>query len=104
MPDVPYHPQVQPIIDMLNAAPAVEYPDNEQRVASSRAGYAGWLGMNGPGPEISEVQDVKIPSAAGPIPARVYRPTTRDGAPIVVFFHGGGFVVGSMDAFDGVCR
>lgn len=104
MAEVPYHPQVQPIIDMLNAAPVAEHPSEDERVASSRLGYAGWLGMNGPGPEISEVRDIKIPGEDGPIPARVYRPTEDANAPVVVFFHGGGYVVGSMDAFDGVCR
>ena len=106
MPEVPYHPQVQPIIDMMNgtAASATEPLTDAQRLATAREGYAGWLSMNGPGPEVSEVGDITIPGRDGPIPARVYRPTTDDNAPVVVFFHGGGMVIGSMDAFDGVCR
>ena len=106
MPDVPYHPQVQPVIDMINAgsAEAAEPANDAERVVGARAGYVGWLSMNGPGPEISDVTDISIPGEDGLIAARAYRPTTANDAPIVVFFHGGGMVVGSMDAFDGVCR
>ena len=106
MPDVSYHPQAQTIIDMINAGAASSTSLDEQPVESARAGSVGWWSLNGPGPEISEVRDVAIPSLTGsaPIPARVYRPTENAAAPVVVFFHGGGMVIGSMDAYDGVCR
>ncbi|MBA2608351.1 MAG: alpha/beta hydrolase [Actinobacteria bacterium] len=106
MPEVGYHPQAQTIIDMFNAGSAEQPPsDQTERVAGARAGYAGWYGINGPGPEISEVRDVLMLREEGPpIPARVYKPTEDDNAPIVVFFHGGGMVLGSMEVFDGVCR
>lgn len=107
MPDVPYHPQAQTIIDMINAggAAAAAPADENERLLASRAGYSGWWSMNGPGPEISEVRDVQMLRDDGPpIPARVYRPTENPDAPIVVFFHGGGMVIGSMDDYDGTCR
>ncbi len=105
MPDVAYHPQAQTVIDMINGGTASAPPVTEQPLDAVRIGYAGWFGMNGPGPELSEVRDVAMLRDEGPpIPARVYRPTERDDAPIVVFFHGGGMVIGSMDIYDGVCR
>ncbi len=105
MPEVAYHPQAQTIIDMINSGAAAAPPMDEQPIDGVRMGYAGWFGMNGPGPEISEVRDVMMLRDEGdPIKARVYRPTERDDAPIVVFFHGGGMVIGSMDIYDGVCR
>ena len=105
MPDVPYHPQAQTIIDMLNAGSADAPPMRDQPPEGARAGYGGWYAMNGPGPEISEVRDVQMLRDSGPpIPARIYRPTEDPNAPIVVFFHGGGMVIGSMDVFDGVAR
>jgi acetyl esterase len=50
--------------------------------------------------------DITVPGAAGPRAARVYRPSgaKRDRAPGLVFFHGGGFVIGSIESHDGVCR
>lgn len=51
------------------------------------------------------VDDIHVAGAAGPITARIYRPQScRANAPALVFYHGGGFVIGSLDSHDGVCR
>jgi acetyl esterase len=59
-------------------------------------------------PELKSVKPLTIPSPAGPIPARIYTPTSlrkTDGlAPCLVFFHGGGWVIGDLDSHDVVCR
>jgi acetyl esterase len=59
-------------------------------------------------PELQSVAPLSIPAPHGAIPARVYRPMKlrdRDGlAPCLVFFHGGGFVIGNLDSHDVVCR
>ncbi|HUR76740.1 MAG TPA: alpha/beta hydrolase [Acidimicrobiales bacterium] len=104
MPEVAYHPQAQTIIDMINAGASTSTSFDDQSVESTRAGYTGWWALNGPGPEISEVRDIAIPREGGSIPARVYRPTENSSAAIVVFFHGGGMVIGSMNDYDGVAR
>jgi acetyl esterase len=51
-------------------------------------------------------EDRMIPGAEGPRRARVYTPQRRSGelAPGLVFFHGGGWVVGSIESHDGICR
>jgi acetyl esterase len=58
--------------------------------------------------ELQSVQPLAIPSPAGSIPARLYTPKTlrRTGglAPCLVFFHGGGWVIGDLDSHDVVCR
>jgi acetyl esterase len=59
-------------------------------------------------PELESIKPLTIPSPAGPIPARIYTPTSlrkADGlAPCLVFFHGGGWVIGDLDSHDVVCR
>lgn len=59
-------------------------------------------------PEIESTKALTIPSPAGAIPARLYTPKTLrtfDGlAPALVFFHGGGWVIGNLDSHDVVCR
>ena len=59
-------------------------------------------------PELKSVQPLAIPSPAGSIPARVYTPVrlreSNGLAPCLVFFHGGGWVIGDLDSHDVVCR
>jgi acetyl esterase len=57
------------------------------------------------GPQIHVgISDVSIPGPAGDIPARHYRPASTDPAPLLVFFHGGGWVIGDLDTHDALCR
>ena len=51
-------------------------------------------------------EDRTIDGPAGPIPIRVYRPATEPGSPppLVVYIHGGGWVVGDLDSYDGIAR
>jgi acetyl esterase len=59
-------------------------------------------------PELDNVQPLMIPSPTGSIPARIYTPKhlrKADGlSPCLVFFHGGGWVIGDLDSHDVVCR
>jgi cation diffusion facilitator CzcD-associated flavoprotein CzcO/acetyl esterase/lipase len=57
-----------------------------------------------PGPEVGEIVDGKLPGAAGDLQYRLYRPATKGPHPMVVYFHGGGWVLGSHDSDDPLCR
>lgn len=60
-----------------------------------------------PSEAVSDTRDVEIPGKAGAIPARVYWPAKVDRtkpSPVIVYFHGGGFVLGSVDIFDQLAR
>jgi acetyl esterase len=50
------------------------------------------------------VDDTTCPGPAGEIPVRVYRPDARQPRPVVVYYHGGGWVIGSLTTHDNVCR
>jgi acetyl esterase len=60
--------------------------------------------MVGTGEPVAKVEDLKVPGPAGPIPVRVYWPSTEPGLPVIAFFHGGGFVIGNCDTHDGTAR
>ncbi|MBI5319356.1 alpha/beta hydrolase [Bradyrhizobium sp.] len=59
-------------------------------------------------PELESVKPLSIPAPHGSIPARIYTPkrlrNTSGLAPCLVFFHGGGFVIGDLDSHDVACR
>jgi len=59
-----------------------------------------------PPPELplAEISNTTIPGPAGPIAVRIYRASQEPNQPVIVYFHGGGFVIGSLDSHDGTCR
>jgi acetyl esterase len=58
-----------------------------------------------PGPQIHvAVSDISIPGPAGEIRARHYRPASDEPAPLLVFYHGGGWTIGDLDTYDALCR
>ncbi len=54
--------------------------------------------------EVATVENREIPGPAGALAVRIYRPAGDAPKPIVVFFHGGGWVIGSLDTHDHVAR
>jgi acetyl esterase len=57
------------------------------------------------GPQIHvAASDISIPGPAGDIMVRHYRPASADPAPLLVFYHGGGWVIGDLDTHDALCR
>lgn len=58
-----------------------------------------------PGPQIHvEVDELSLPGPAGRIRARHYRPPDGATAPLLVFYHGGGWVIGDLETYDALCR
>jgi acetyl esterase len=53
---------------------------------------------------VARVEDRQIPGPAGPIPLRVYTPRGAGPFPALVYFHGGGWVIGNLETHDATCR
>lgn len=90
-------PQIDAFLRSLDPT-APDFP--ELSVAEARAAMsAGSENMREP-IAIAEVRDISIPGPAGAIGARVYRADTAGAAPLTVFIHGGGWMVGNLDDYD----
>ncbi|HET6998732.1 MAG TPA: alpha/beta hydrolase [Solirubrobacterales bacterium] len=56
---------------------------------------------------MARIEELEVPGQAGPIPARFYAPAgppTDAPTPLLVYYHGGGWVIGDLDTHDGICR
>jgi len=59
--------------------------------------------MDEPAPALARIENITVPGPAGPIPARVYAPSTGVPLPCVAYFHGGGWVQGDLETHHGLC-
>jgi acetyl esterase/lipase len=75
-------------------------------VAEARTAYSRQIGMlSGPSTPVGVVRDLVVDGATGPLIVRHYAPEEGGGPhPLLVFFHGGGFVLGDLEAHDAPCR
>jgi len=89
-------PQVKGVLDKMAAA-GVLHPATVEQV---RKTYPFYATLSGKTERVFRVEDRPIPGPAGNIPIRIYVPRKGRGLPILVFFHGGGFVAGSLDTHD----
>ena len=67
-----------------------------------RAGICGYW-VEG-APVMQQTTDVSVPGEAGPVRARVYRPTANEAAPMVLLIHGGGWAFGSIEETEPLAR
>lgn len=96
---MPLDAELEPIVQLINSAAA---PDpGEQDVADLRDAYGALSTLFGAGdPDV-----VTDDATAGGLPVRRYRPSGATGRlPTLVYLHGGGFVIGSIETHDALCR
>ena len=98
--------QLQPDVAMvLDMMAALELPPLETMTPTdARAFMEASAAMRPPGPDVGEVVDGSLPGAGGDLPYRLYRPASPGPHPIVAYFHGGGWVLGSHESDDPFCR
>jgi len=96
-------PQARAFLDQL-AVPGQPQmhelpPEQAREIATQLTAQLG-----GPPEGVAEVRNLSIPGPAGTIPARLYVPAGTKPLPVLVYYHGGGFVIGSLDGYDPVMR
>jgi len=98
-------PEVASLLAQLAAQP--QPPLNSLTPQQARMAYVQLnraLGL--PPAPVARVQELAAPGPLGPIPLRLYRPNEADARPlpVVVYLHGGGWVIGDLDSHDSLCR
>jgi cation diffusion facilitator CzcD-associated flavoprotein CzcO/acetyl esterase/lipase len=98
--------RLQPDAEMvLQESAALNLPPFESlAVDDARALYKQMLEPLPPGPDVGEIVDGVLPGPAGDLVYRLYRPPTSGPHPVVVYFHGGGYVFGDAISDDQLCR
>ena len=97
---MPLDPQAQAHLDRMRdlGVPGIgELPAEEARSTQDEAAAQ----VFGPVPDVAW-EDRELPGPSGPVPVRVYRPGDEP-APVFLYFHGGGWVLGGLNTHHGVC-
>jgi cation diffusion facilitator CzcD-associated flavoprotein CzcO/acetyl esterase/lipase len=95
-------PDVKMVLDMMAAMNLPTF--DSLPVDQARGLLAQLSAARPPGPAVGEIVDGTLPGASGPLAYRLYRPASPGPHPLVVYFHGGGWVLGSQESDDPLCR
>ncbi len=100
---MPLDPQVKAMIEQMakSGMPQLETlsPAEARRVTSEM--FAATSGAHEP---VANVENRKIPGPAGEIPVRIYTPSGNGPFPVLMYYHGGGWVLGDLESHDAACR
>jgi acetyl esterase len=101
---VTVHPQAAALLERVAArgGPTAR----ELGVDELRALFVDWGALADPGPDLAAVEDRTFPGPAGDVPVRIYRPppASDEPQPALVWFHGGGWIMGDIAVLDRVVR
>lgn len=99
---MPLDPQARKVVDALAALNLKPFKDSTPTEA--RESMRSRTAALGPFEEVAAVTDHRVPVTGGEITIRVYQPAGVGPHPILVFYHGGGWVIGDLYTHDGICR
>ena len=97
---MPLHPIAQAVVNQLAAKP----PLHALPIPIARQAMIDLAKSQPPGPEIADIVDRHIAGSGGDIPIRIYTPAGSGPFPILMYFHGGGWIIGNLDTDDALCR
>jgi acetyl esterase len=97
---MPVDPQIQALLDKAAGLPAT----HTLPVAEARRQMEARTGAMAAPAAVAGVEEYRIAGPAEPLRLRIYTPKADSPYPLVVFFHGSGFVLCSLDTHDGMCR
>lgn len=89
---MPVDAAAQGVIDALRGST----PFEKMSVEEARSAVASFVGLQKPHQDVAKVIDTAYPGPAGDQPIRIYVPQAQGPLPVVVYFHGGGFIAGDL--------
>ena len=99
-------PDAQCVLDLIKAAGRP--PFNTLTPAEARAFFAaGRTIMQPDPPDVAEIRNLEAPGPNGPVKLRLYRAigsTAGTALPVLIYYHGGGWVLGDLESHDQACR
>src|SRR5437773_12164489 len=98
---MPLDPEAKMLLEQMTT---VVRPFDELSVEEARAAIVTLSAAAGEGEDVARVENRTVPGPRGEIPVRVYTPEGRAPFPVLVYFHGGGWVIGNLETHDGLCR
>ncbi|MBU2513573.1 alpha/beta hydrolase [bacterium] len=88
-------------IEISNIDPFEDGKTPEQiREKSAKSGAL----LKGSPTPIDQIRNTTFPGPAGPVPVRIYIPRQQSNLPVVIYYHGGGWMLGNLDSHDNICR
>jgi acetyl esterase len=99
-------PDTQLVLEMIRVAgrpPFETLTPDEARLAYINSRKV----LQPPGENVADISDLSAPGPLGKIPVRVYRGNgtlPKEKLPVLLYYHGGGWLLGDLDSHDGVCR
>ena len=96
--DAQLDPQAQALLEQMAMAAAVsDRVSPEEKLIAARESHRAVIPLAGEPEPVRNVYERQIPDSAGSIPVRIYAPNA-DQAPVLIYFHGGSFMSGDLDA------
>lgn len=97
----PLDPELASMVAEIEAAGVPEW--HAMSVAAARRVEDELFTEEG-GPPVARIRDLAFDGPGGEVPVRVYRPEAEGPLPMLVYYHGGGWVLGTLDSVDPICR
>ena len=103
---MPIDPQVKAHYETKRSAASANktYATLEETIAAARANADSLYNDSAKQPEVYKVQDGTIPCFWGQMPVRIYTPGDEGPYPILIYYHGGGFMIHNIASHDSLCR
>lgn len=99
---MPLKPEVQGLLEEFEAQGLP--PFDQMSVSQARDVAGAFRDLQGEPEEVGEIRDILVPGPAGNLPVRVYHPSPGTPLPLLIYYHGGGWVIGNIEVVDKPAR